>query len=241
MRNNFSPVQEKPTFRGGFDRQEQNEFATVLKEIVFLERDVESAKIDLALKSDFNLLDAFRMFDMKAFSYVSSDDIMYGLANGLGFSEFNPDDIYLFFRRVDSTSRGRINFHEFSEALLPFSQEYAGLVTDRPDYYIRRGCDVTHFFNCDTRSEFQSVWRAIIRAERAIENLRQQLTARPYFTIRGAFEHIDRDGDGFIRSCDLRDMLADNGFYATVRELAGLVHRLDQDKDNRISLAEFSE
>jgi Ca2+-binding EF-hand superfamily protein len=71
------------------------------------------------------------------------------------------------------------------------------------------------------------VWRAIIRAERAIENLRQQLAARPYFTIRGAFEYIDRDGDGFIRACELRDMLADNGFYATERELTGLVHRLD--------------
>jgi Ca2+-binding EF-hand superfamily protein len=47
---------------------EQNEFAAVLKEIVFLERGVEQAKIDLALKSDFNLLDAFRMFDMKACS-----------------------------------------------------------------------------------------------------------------------------------------------------------------------------
>jgi hypothetical protein len=121
MGNDFSPVQPKPNFRSCFDRMEQNEFAAVLKEIVFLERDVESAKIDLALKSDFNLLDAFRMFDMKAFSYISSDDITYGLTNALGFGEFTPDDIYLFFRRVDLSGRGRINFHEFSEAMLPFS------------------------------------------------------------------------------------------------------------------------
>ena len=95
--------------------------AAVMKQIVFLERDVEAAKIDLALKSDFNLLDAFRMFDVKAFSYVSSDDLIYGLTSALGFNEFTPDDIYLFFRRADLTGRGRINFHEFSEALLPFS------------------------------------------------------------------------------------------------------------------------
>lgn len=74
-----------------------------------------------------------------------------------------------------------------------------------------------------------------------MENFRAQLESRPYFSARGAFEHIDRDGDGFIRGCELRDMLADNGFYATERELAGLVHRLDQDKDNRISFCEFSE
>lgn len=44
---------------------EQNELANCLKSIVFIERDIESTKIDLALKSDFNLIDAFRLFDMK--------------------------------------------------------------------------------------------------------------------------------------------------------------------------------
>ncbi len=241
-RDNFSPVQP-PQARApaGFDRQEQSELATVLKDIVFLERDVESAKIDLALKADFNLLDAFRMFDLKAFSFVSADDLAYGLAHALNFTEFSPDDVYLFVRRADASGRGRITFHEFSEALLPFSPEYAGLVTDRPDFYIRRGADAAHFFNCDTRAEFQNVWRTVLRAERAVEALRAQLKARPYFTIRGAFEFIDRDGDGFVRGCDLRELLADHGFYATERELAGLVHRLDRDRDNRISLAEFSE
>ena len=32
---------------------------------MFIEREVESAKIELALKSDFNLYDMFKMFDMK--------------------------------------------------------------------------------------------------------------------------------------------------------------------------------
>jgi hypothetical protein len=49
----------------GLDRSEQGELINVLREIVFLEREVESAKIDLALKSDFNLKDAFRMFDSR--------------------------------------------------------------------------------------------------------------------------------------------------------------------------------
>ena len=49
-----------------FDRVEQGELGNALKEIIFLERDLESAKIELALKSDFNLLDAFRMLDFRA-------------------------------------------------------------------------------------------------------------------------------------------------------------------------------
>ena len=35
----------------------------MIKDIVFAEREVESAKIELALKSDFNIVDAFKMFD----------------------------------------------------------------------------------------------------------------------------------------------------------------------------------
>ena len=48
-----------------FDRIELEEFTRILKDIVFSEREVESAKIELALKSDFNLIDAFRLFDTK--------------------------------------------------------------------------------------------------------------------------------------------------------------------------------
>lgn len=45
------------------DRIEQEECSKLLKEIIFLERELESAKIELTLKPDFNLLDAFRMID----------------------------------------------------------------------------------------------------------------------------------------------------------------------------------
>lgn len=68
-----------------------------------------------------------------------------------------------------------------------------------------------------------------------------RLTRRPYFSVRGAFNYLDGDGDGFLRQSELREALADNGFYATERELAGLMHRLDWDKDNRVSFAEFAE
>lgn len=55
-----------------FDRIELEEFTKILKDIVFSEREVESAKIELALKSDFNLLDAFKMFDLKGIGCVTA-------------------------------------------------------------------------------------------------------------------------------------------------------------------------
>ncbi len=39
--------------------------------MIFLERELESAKIELTLKNDFNLLDAFKMFDTRVVSNIS--------------------------------------------------------------------------------------------------------------------------------------------------------------------------
>lgn len=70
MKDNFSPQSRRAAPK--LDRIEIEEFTKVLKEIVFSEREVESAKIELALKSDFNLFDAFRMFDFKGAGDVTA-------------------------------------------------------------------------------------------------------------------------------------------------------------------------
>ncbi len=43
----------------------------MLKEIIFIERELESAKIELSLKPDFNMLDGFKMIDMQNKGWVS--------------------------------------------------------------------------------------------------------------------------------------------------------------------------
>ncbi len=56
---------------GSYDRIEQAEFSKVLKDNIFCERELESAKIEMSLKSDFNLLDAFKIFDTRGQGNVS--------------------------------------------------------------------------------------------------------------------------------------------------------------------------
>lgn len=45
--------------------------AKILKDTIFLERELESVKIEVTLKPDFNLLDAFRMLDAQGKGFVS--------------------------------------------------------------------------------------------------------------------------------------------------------------------------
>ena len=72
----------------------------------------------------------------------------------------------MFFRKHDRRSIGHIDFNHFASAILPFSREYANLVTDRPEYYCRREKDLRRYFTVDTRYEIQALWSVLFKAER---------------------------------------------------------------------------
>ena len=58
-----------------FDHIEKGEVAKIFKDSIFLERELESAKIELSLKPDFNLLDLFRILDPHAKGFISAVDL----------------------------------------------------------------------------------------------------------------------------------------------------------------------
>ena len=74
----------------------------VLREMVYLEREVEVAKEDLALKRDFNLFDAFRLFDKEGTGTISAGEVELGL-NELGIYP-SKDQLYLLVRKFDRDS-----------------------------------------------------------------------------------------------------------------------------------------
>jgi Ca2+-binding EF-hand superfamily protein len=81
-----------------------------------LERELESSKVALTLKPDFNLHDAFKIFDHNHYGYISIADLRDGLAAIGVFPTSEEAD--LVFKRYDSDLNLRINFHEFSSAFL---------------------------------------------------------------------------------------------------------------------------
>ena len=72
-------------------------------------------------------------------------------------------------------------------------------------------------------------WNLLFQTERSIENLRMSLRSRPSFNFRDIFEYFSRTQTGVILESNLRDVLAENGFYITERELQGLMYRMDRD------------
>ena len=57
--------------------------------------------------------------------------------------------------------------------------------------------------------------------------------------LEDAFNHCARSRAGVILAGDIRDVLAEQGFYSTERELQGLMNCLDRDTDSSISLNDF--
>jgi len=48
------------------------DFAAALKDLIFCQRDLEQARIDLVLRPDFNLEDAFAMLDIDRSSCLNA-------------------------------------------------------------------------------------------------------------------------------------------------------------------------
>ena len=65
------PLPNKPTLRV----REEDELILALREQVNLENEVEKAKINLAKMTDFNLFDAFHIFDITKYGFISPNEI----------------------------------------------------------------------------------------------------------------------------------------------------------------------
>lgn len=63
----------------------------LFREQLELEKRIERVKIDLSLRTDFNLIDAFRIFDVEGKGWISAQEIKDGLALFNIFA--NADDL----------------------------------------------------------------------------------------------------------------------------------------------------
>jgi Ca2+-binding EF-hand superfamily protein len=111
---------------------EEEHLVRSLKEQINIDREIEEIKKQLALKSDFNLLDAFRVFDVHSRGYITKLEFELAL-NDMGLYP-TKDELYLFFKRFDKDQDGLLRYSDFCKAVLPQSSEYANIMNSRQFY-----------------------------------------------------------------------------------------------------------
>lgn len=143
---------------------DEDELVRALREYINLERELENAKIALVQTPDFNVFDAFRIFDMDSRGWISHSDLKIGL-NEIGICP-DHEELALFFKRYDKDLDNRLRFSEFSDAFTPIDNYYAQILNRRHSndvrgrFYSRDDC----FLN-QTKFEFKSIWRTHLKVE----------------------------------------------------------------------------
>lgn len=166
------------------DSDEEEALADALKNMIFLEMDIEKSKQKLALKGDFNLLDAFRLFDKYGLGDITKLDFEEGLKT-LGIYSIMKKEIDLFFKRYDSNGDHKLRFLEFSDAFTPQDKIYGDhLANKRPNYAAKSSEDA---FTLKTKLEFGDTLRVMLKAEAYTEELRANLNSHARFSISAAF------------------------------------------------------
>ena len=176
--------------------REEDELVQSLRDIIRIESDIEGEKNILANKHDFNLIDAFGIFDQRRVGWITATDLRDGLA-AIGLFPTH-DEVELWVARYDTNGDRRITSYEFDQAFLTLDPYTQSMVNRRPSnhrypLYRRDDC-----FNPDTANEFRNVWRTHFRSECQAEAVRQRLRSMPYFNIYDAFNSLDINGDGRI-------------------------------------------
>jgi len=208
-----------------------------LKQFIILDKDLEVAKQDLTLKSDFNLLDFFRTFDQANCGSVSVKDLEAGLIR-YGIYP-NREELSLFFRKIDTDNDGLLRFTDFADAFTPKQKEYSNLLHNRTPSNIDCIVDLNRVFSQDTRNKAVNVLKLFLENEGSSESLRQRLKSKGEMSGHEAFKYLDLKGDGFITSEEIFGVFQENDSYLTEREVKLLMDRLDQDRDGQVSYYEL--
>jgi Ca2+-binding EF-hand superfamily protein len=111
---------------------EEDEMARALKDFISLDKDIESVKQMLSLKTDFNLEDCYRVFDVTGKGHINLRELeeaynIYGLYP-------QKEELELVLSKYDKDNDGKLSFSEFCDMVVPRDKNYASLVINRKPY-----------------------------------------------------------------------------------------------------------
>lgn len=199
----------------------------LLNGLIHFEKSIELNRNALALRIDFTIETAFKLFDKKRKKTVSELDFQSGLAD-LGIKT-TANVIFLIYRHYDTNNDGHLAFADFSAILMPKMPTYAGLIALR---------EKKSQVSLETKQYISDTFKTLIDLEINAEILRRDLNFTK-FSLQELFEHISSTGAGYLSVKEFRNILLKNKIQPTNRELFGIIERFDINRDGKISFAEF--
>ena len=164
-----------------------NKFNDFITELMSIEEKIENAKIDLALRHDFNIENIFRFFDFDNKGYITINDFERGF-NKLSLYP-NPLEIKVVFNKYDSNMKNQINFGDLFDMFTPFERDYRIMVENRKP--------IENEFMLSTKIYLVNLIKEIISNENKLNYLKRQFINFKK-RLREIFADIDRDNKGYF-------------------------------------------
>eukprot|EP00825_Cyclidium_porcatum_P034670 TRINITY_DN3643_c0_g1_i11.p1 TRINITY_DN3643_c0_g1~~TRINITY_DN3643_c0_g1_i11.p1 ORF type:complete len:379 (-),score=51.29 TRINITY_DN3643_c0_g1_i11:291-1427(-) len=215
---------------------EEEQLVKALQQMIRIDREIEEIKQKLAQKTDFNLFDAFQLFDYKQNGRITKLETQKSL-NDMGIYP-NDEEMYLLFKFLDNDNDLLIRYAEFVQAILPKDTLYAKILKDRISQFDQNDQGIYNF-EFDTRYTFKQLLIKMIDGVVEADRLRSRLNQRPMFTLTDAFSAIDSLDQGFVTQYEFKQILNEYGIFVQKQELQQLMSRFDKDQDGKVSYKEF--
>ena len=225
------------TIKASNNDYEKNQFVDYLKMVMDAESKVERAKIDLALRADFNVEDAFRIFELDGRGFLTEEDIKYGL----NVLEIYPScsDVRLLMKRFDLQKEGVINYADFFDMVTPYEKDYRNMVENRPPNSCC-ACRCPDVFMLTTRIYLKNLFNSLIDYENKFNMVKKGYATLRY-KLRDVFKGLDRFGLGYFNDADLANYLKDNYSFTTPKDSDLLFIRLDRNRNGKVEYWEIDD
>ena len=200
---------------------------------------MEQKRRELALRSDFNMCDVYKMFTQLDASKrgIDCDDLYSTMVHNLQLT-ITKDEVFIIFYKLDKDGDGVLSYSEVCDCFVPRENEYAVLINSRGGFYGAES-DPTKFFEGSTRELLKKFLRGFVECEVSIELVRQRIVNKTNLKIDTCFSQVDKQDKGYITLDDLRTFLKATNMYPSEKCMRLFFQRLDKNEDNVLSYDEF--
>ncbi|MCQ2819087.1 MAG: EF-hand domain-containing protein [archaeon] len=216
---------------------EKTQFVDFLRMLMDAEGRIERSKIDLALRADFNVEDAFRVFEIDGRGFITEADLMAGL-NLLDLHPSNSE-VRALMKRFDLGKQGIITYQDFFDIVTPFEKDYRNMVENRPPNSTCP-CRCPDIFMYATRIYLKNLFASLIDYENKFN-----ITKGGFGGLRSrigcVYRDIDKFGNGYFTATDLANYLKGNFAFTTAKDADLLFIRLDRNRNGKVELWEIQE
>jgi len=101
------------------DRRMKEEMGRTFLDQIYLEKEVEKLKCELAHRIDYTTMGAFTLFNYRGLESLSKAEFSESLFSYIGNSYYDRNQAYLVFLRYDQDYDQRLNYREFCRMIMP--------------------------------------------------------------------------------------------------------------------------